>query len=242
MTEGMKALLPVTAELERAREIAADAIENSAFGADAADKEYARIMRMGYFDNDRAVQAALAAIIETRRQSHSLPRDVGMREALEKAKLVFDAMRQTSFNGWWVSAPDPEKLVCDAASAIDAALIVSGESCPHCDDSGYQEFSSGGLMGGPVKVTRKFCDCSCGQDARDQAAGVGMHAALTPSALSGDAGEGELPADVRRLVIAAREIAFNVDQESASEDWEAARRELDAASEAFASRVAWEAE
>ena len=70
---------------------------------------------------------------------------------------------------------------------------------------------------------------------------IEYRAALTPSALSGDAGEGEMPADLRRLVIAARTIAFN-DWDGDSEEWVVARKELDDASEAFASRVPWENE
>lgn len=48
-----------------------------------------------------------------------------------------------------------------------------------------------------------------------------------------------LPDDVRRLVIAARVIAFN-DWDGDSEEWVIARKELDDASEAFAARVPWE--
>lgn len=50
-----------------------------------------------------------------------------------------------------------------------------------------------------------------------------------------------LPADVVRLVVSAREIAFN-DWDGDSEEWAVARKELDDASEAFASRVPWENE
>ena len=57
----------------------------------------------------------------------------------------------------------------------------------------------------------------------------------TPSPASTSSGEGDLPADVVRLVIAARKIAF--------EDYDDTDiKELDAASEAFASRVPWEDE
>lgn len=50
-----------------------------------------------------------------------------------------------------------------------------------------------------------------------------------------------LPADVVRLVIAARKIALN-DWDGDSEEWAVARKELDQASEAFASRVPWDNE
>lgn len=53
-------------------------------------------------------------------------------------------------------------------------------------------------------------------------------------------GDEALPADVRRLVIASREVAFG--DFAAEEDWEPARKELDEASEAFADRVPWEDE
>lgn len=53
------------------------------------------------------------------------------------------------------------------------------------------------------------------------------------------AGEVLLPREVVRLVIAARTIAFN-DWDGDSEEWETARKELDEASEAFASRVPWD--
>ena len=53
-------------------------------------------------------------------------------------------------------------------------------ACSKCDDSGYQEFASGGIWTGEhITVRREFCDCACGQDARDQQAGVGMHALNT---------------------------------------------------------------
>ena len=51
----------------------------------------------------------------------------------------------------------------------------------------------------------------------------------------------DLPADVVRLVIAARVIAFN-DWDGDSEEWVVARKELDDASEAFASRLPWDDE
>jgi len=54
-------------------------------------------------------------------------------------------------------------------------------------------------------------------------------------------GEGSMPSDTRRLVIAARTIAFS-DWDGDSEEWATARKELDDASEAFASRVPWEDE
>lgn len=50
-----------------------------------------------------------------------------------------------------------------------------------------------------------------------------------------------IPSDARRLVIAARTVAFN-DWDGDSEEWAAARKELDEASEAFASRVPWDDE
>lgn len=65
---------------------------------------------------------------------------------------------------------------------------------------------------------------------------------LRLAALSAPQGEVErVPADVVRLVIAAREIAFN-DWDGDSEEWTVARKELDDASEAFASRVPWDDE
>ncbi len=59
------------------------------------------------------------------------------------------------------------------------------------------------------------------------------------AALASTPGEGWVPDDVRRLVIAARTVAFAV--QHAGVDPEAVK-ELDAASEAFASRVPWEEE
>lgn len=49
--------------------------------------------------------------------------------------------------------------------------------CDLCGDSGYREFASGGIWTGEnITIRREFCDCPCGQDARDQEAGVGLHA------------------------------------------------------------------
>lgn len=48
----------------------------------------------------------------------------------------------------------------------------------------------------------------------------------------------EVPQDVQRLVIAARTMAFG-DWFGEGEDYEVARKELDDASEAFASRIPW---
>lgn len=62
------------------------------------------------------------------------------------------------------------------------------------------------------------------------------HAAPAPS------DEADLAGDVVRLVIAAREVAFGGMFDSADPDKRAAIRELDQASEAFASRVPWEDE
>ena len=54
------------------------------------------------------------------------------------------------------------------------------EPCPLCDDSGYQEFVSGGIWTGEnITARREFCDCACGQDARDQIAGVGFRTTPT---------------------------------------------------------------
>lgn len=55
-------------------------------------------------------------------------------------------------------------------------------------------------------------------------------------------GTDELPADVVRLVIAARAVAFDDAFLTADLDANAALKELDAASEAFAARVPWEDE
>lgn len=52
-------------------------------------------------------------------------------------------------------------------------------------------------------------------------------------------GAPDLPADVIRLVIAAREIAYS-DLDGGGGEWKAARDELDKAAEAFASRVPWD--
>ena len=52
-------------------------------------------------------------------------------------------------------------------------------------------------------------------------------------------GAPDLAADVIRLVIVAREIAYS---DLDGEEWKAARDELDKAAEAFASRVPWENE
>lgn len=52
-------------------------------------------------------------------------------------------------------------------------------------------------------------------------------------------GSPALPADVIRLVIAARDIAYS-DLDNGGAEWRAARDELDKAAEAFASRVPWD--
>lgn len=58
------------------------------------------------------------------------------------------------------------------------------------------------------------------------------------AALSAQPSEQLLPNDVVRLVIAARTMAFG-DWYGEGEDYEVARKELDDAAEAFASRVEW---
>lgn len=66
----------------------------------------------------------------------------------------------------------------------------------------------------------------------------GMRAAIRRglvAMLSAAPTPGAIPDDVRRLVIAAREVAFDTSGPTTE-----ALKELDAASEAFASRVPWE--
>jgi hypothetical protein len=49
--------------------------------------------------------------------------------------------------------------------------------CARCDDSGYIETSSGGHWTGEnVVTTQTICGCACGDDARDQENGTGLHA------------------------------------------------------------------
>jgi hypothetical protein len=39
--------------------------------------------------------------------------------------------------------------------------------CPHCDDSGYVEFASGGIWTGEnIRTRHEICDCICGDDVR----------------------------------------------------------------------------
>jgi hypothetical protein len=50
--------------------------------------------------------------------------------------------------------------------------------CTKCHDSGYVETSSGGHWTGEnIVTTQTLCDCACGDDARDQENGTGLHAA-----------------------------------------------------------------
>ena len=51
-----------------------------------------------------------------------------------------------------------------------------GEDCERCGDTGYIETSSGGHWTGEnIQVKRTLCDCPCGDDARDQENGTGLH-------------------------------------------------------------------
>lgn len=62
---------------------------------------------------------------------------------------------------------------------VSAALSTfsASDHCPKCGDSGYIETSSGGHWTGEnVRVTQTLCDCPCGDDARDQENGTGLHA------------------------------------------------------------------
>lgn len=50
------------------------------------------------------------------------------------------------------------------------------EECDKCQDSGYIETVSGGIWTGEnVSTRRELCDCHCGDDARDQENGTGLH-------------------------------------------------------------------
>lgn len=62
--------------------------------------------------------------------------------------------------------------------------------------------------------------------------------ALEAAIVATQPSESVLPDDVVRLVIAARTMAFG-DWFGEGEEWEVARKELDDAAEAFASRVEW---
>lgn len=56
-------------------------------------------------------------------------------------------------------------------------LSARNDECPKCWDTGYQEFIGGGIWTGEnVTSRRELCDCPCGDDARDQENGTGLHA------------------------------------------------------------------
>jgi hypothetical protein len=58
--------------------------------------------------------------------------------------------------------------------------MVEAQECDLCGDSGYIETVSGGIWTGKnITTARIFCDCACGDDARDQENGTGLHAALS---------------------------------------------------------------
>ncbi|MET0439156.1 MAG: hypothetical protein ABW043_16855 [Devosia sp.] len=57
-----------------------------------------------------------------------------------------------------------------------AGAVGGEEPCQKCDDSGWQEFASGGIWTGEnISVRREPCDCICGDDVRRE------QAALSPS-------------------------------------------------------------
>lgn len=69
------------------------------------------------------------------------------------------------------------RIVCTALIAHPPATPKGEEGCPKCWDTGYVEMVGGGIWTGKnITTSRTLCDCPCGDDARDQENGVGMHA------------------------------------------------------------------
>jgi hypothetical protein len=57
-------------------------------------------------------------------------------------------------------------------SAVPVGIPSAEESCRDCDDSGWQEFASGGIWTGEnIIVRREPCHCICGDDVRRELAG-----------------------------------------------------------------------
>jgi hypothetical protein len=67
----------------------------------------------------------------------------------------------------------------------------SDDTCPHCDDSGFQEFASGGIWTGEgVRVRYEICGCICGDDVRRELAEIASDPPPSLSRLHRTSGEG----------------------------------------------------
>ncbi|HMO74109.1 MAG TPA: hypothetical protein PKD48_02100 [Sphingopyxis sp.] len=166
--------------------------------------------------------ATIAENAKLRAAVNASARQDGVREA---AQELLDGLASTykARNGReiGIEADDGEKcwiVHSDLVTGLRAALSDSSTRATNEVEQAYRDGYSHGSNGLPP---------------------------LTPPRATNEEGEARLrddvPADVRRLVIAAREIAFN-DWDGDSEEWAVARKELDDASEAFASRVPWDDE
>lgn len=159
MTDKTQALLPVT---QSDRDAAADA--QLARGLSRGE---ARRLREGDADDHWMVQA-----FARHRISHSLPGDVGMREALEKAAVRFEVCAQMISGGHDISGTRRAEQTIKAkhfATEALAALTPSALSGEHCQRCGHNNPSwsapsplwNAVIRGGSIDGEPKFDDMVC---------------------------------------------------------------------------------
>lgn len=97
-------------------------------------------------------------------------------ERIERLRAATYWPQESRYKGHLRS--DSDMVRVSVGDIREALSSLRGEACTKCDDSGFVELASGGIWTGEnITTRREYCDCACGQDARDQADGVGMHAA-----------------------------------------------------------------
>lgn len=201
---------PTQADREQQGWLWIDNIVSSMCDEAAADLSYTADQMVDAFIAGAATQAAEIA----RREDMA---NVGA----ELMSAIKDYSGHAAMKGWH-PADCPSEIVGDLLNALDerdAEIARLREALGKARAALHQHYSD--WDGEPedaveLQLARSACD----------------------AALSAQPSEQALPNDVERLVIAARTMAFG-DWYGEGEDYEVARKELDDASEAFASRVEW---
>lgn len=124
------------------------------------------------FDLSVRIHAFLRTAQNTGRDEmlEALPTSTAAKDALERA------IKAAGRHDAWArakAAKDTEAVVAAirALKSSPPVSTVADEPCPKCDDSGFVEYSSGGIWTGENVTTRQeFCDCLCGQHAAIEAA------------------------------------------------------------------------
>jgi hypothetical protein len=218
-------------------------LENAAW--DWLDRKFANVER-GDDPVDRAYDAS--EMVDAFHAGHSYrhPTRSSADNALRQAEAVAELLAKAIYGEWeresgfvpWVERGNSmmqEEARRKAWKFLEAnppyAALVSSpttqqatDECERCHDSGFVEMSSGGHWTGEnIATSHNYCDCDCGQDARDQDNGTGLHT-LSAQQAAGEITNGAYEADdFCPIGDAARQIASYCEGEARENVYRAAK-------------------